>query len=383
MMLPLFSRYLLFFLVFSVVHTGAQPSVESPLATGVPSYLVASRIEILDRQTPVLLVHNESVQAYIDVYTKKRAGHLAAILGRSEVYFPLFEQYLDKYDLPLELKYLAVIESALEPRAKSSSGAYGLWQFLYQASRMFNLSVTTYVDERADPALSTDAACRYLKYLHDNFNDWLLAIAAYNGGIGEVKEAIRRSGGETDYWKLRPFLSEQVQGYVPAFIAAIYAMNHYQSYDITPEAPPYKFDELVIAAVPGGISFKQIASKTSLNIETLSLLNPSYKQNYIPLNDEEVRIVIPGQFESLFIANRDKWKTETFPPADKPTPLGDVRGRVKDLHKVAPGEFFHKIAMDYDCRVEDLMVWNNLKDKDIMAGQILVIWKPVVVKDWK
>ncbi len=373
MILQLLRKYLFFCLVFISAEVGAQTDAGS---VGVPDYLVASRLKALDQASAVPLVYNGSVQAYIEVYTQKRRDHLATIMGRSQLYFPIFEEYLDKYGLPLELKYLSVVESALDPRAKSTSGAYGLWQFLFHASRMFDLKVTTYVDERADPVLATDAACRYLKYLYDNFNDWTLALAAYNGGIGEVKEAIRKSGGERDYWKLRPYLSEQVRGYVPAFIAVNYVMNHYRSYGIVPESPEFSFDDLTTAEVPGGLSFQQISGKVKVAVETLSLLNPSYKLNYIPQQTEPVRIVVPGSALPLFIENRNGWRLESRPPSATLPPIGDVSGRVKDWHKVAPGEFFHKIAMAYNCRIEDLMAWNHLTDKSIDAGQILVVWRP-------
>ncbi len=373
MILRFLCSYLVLCFVFVTSATFAQPDV---VAHDVPDYLVSSRLKTLDQLTSISLVYNDDVQAYVDVYTKKRPEHLANILGRSQLYFPLFEEYLDKYGLPLELKYLSVVESALDPRAKSSSGAYGLWQFLYHASRMFDLKVSTYVDERADPVLATDAACRYLKYLYDNFNDWTLALAAYNGGIGEVKEAIRKSGGEKDFWKLRPYLSEQVRGYVPAFIAANYVMNHYRSYGIVPSLSPFIFDDLATTEVPGGLSFKQISEKVKVDVETLSMLNPSYKLDYIPQQKEPVRIVVPGSTLPLFNKNRDAWRLENSPPSKTLPLIGDVSGRVKDWHRVAPGEFFHKIAMAYSCRIEDLMAWNHLKDKSIDVGQILVVWKP-------
>jgi membrane-bound lytic murein transglycosylase D len=346
----------------------------------VPEYLVESRIEKLNLKTPLPLNYNEYVQAYIDVYTLKRPKHLSGILARSAMYFPLFEEYLDKYDLPLELKYLAVIESALDPNAKSSSGAYGLWQFLYQASRMFDLKVDSYIDERADPVKATDAACRYLKYLYANFNDWLLAIAAYNVGIGVVKDAIEKSGGEKNYWQLRPFLPEQVRGYVPAFVAANYAMNYYKSYNIEPASVQYSFDDLSTTLINGGISFQQITNLTGISSEILKLLNPVYKMNYIPVQSTPVRIVIPENKLSVFRRVQPLFKTENAPVALELSAFGDTLGRVRSIHIVSPGEFFHEIAMKYQCRVEDVMVWNNLNDKHLFAGQELIVWQPCLKK---
>ncbi len=337
---------------------------------------VELRMKKLDYQTPLPLDYNQHVQAYIDVYTRERTEHLSNILGRADLYFPLFEEYLDKYDLPLELKYLAVTESALEPRARSSSGAYGLWQFLFQSSRMFELEVNSYVDERADPVKATDAACRYLKYLYANFDDWLLAIAAYNGGIGAVKEAIIKSGGERDYWKLRPYLSEQVRGYVPAFVAVNYAMSHYESYGIQPKPAVISYDDIVTTSIKGGISFRQISEQTGISMDLLRLLNPSYKMDFIPVQSSSVRIVVPEDKIELLHEKQPFFFEESAPPSTGISETGDTTGREKTNHIVAPGEFFHQIAMKYNCRIEDLMKWNGFEDKFLFAGQILTVWKP-------
>jgi len=342
----------------------------------VPDYLVESRIEKLNRQTPMPLTYNRHVQAYVDVYTKKRPDHLSKILGRADMYFPLFEEYLDKYQLPLELKYLAVIESALDPEARSSSGAVGLWQFLYQASRMFDLKVTSYIDERSDPVIATDAACRYLQYLHQNFDDWLLVIAAYNGGIGTVKNAIAKAGGETDFWKLRPYLTDQIRGYVPAFIAVNYVMNHYDSYGIEAASGKFTYDDLLTTSVNGGISFEQISEKTGIPMDVLRELNPSYKMDYIPVKPGPVKIVVPETKIEVFHQEQPHFQSEKAPPTPERPASGDTTGRLKTQHIVAPGEFFHEIAMQYHCRVEDLMQWNDLDNKFLFAGQVLTVWKP-------
>ncbi len=372
-------RCLLIYGVFLILFVEMSSGQSRDRKVFVPEYLVESRIMKLDFQSPVALNYNSHVQAYIDVYTQKRPEHLANILARSELYFPLFEEYLDKYDLPLELKYLAVIESALDPKAKSSSGAYGLWQFLYQASRMFDLKVDSYIDERADPVKSTDAACRYLQYLHANFNDWLLAIAAYNGGIGAVKEAIVKSGGEMDYWKLRPYLSDQVRGYVPAFVAINYAMKHHRSYDIKPAPRDFSFDDLLTTSLQGGISFKQISERTGISVEVLRNLNPSYKRDYIPVQTEPVRIILPEEKLNIFHQQQSFFRTEDVPPVGQCPAFGDTTARNKENHIVAPGEFFHQIAMKYQCRIEDLMAWNDFDNKFLYAGQELIVWKPVAV----
>lgn len=366
----------LFFLTGFVLAQEGNGDVRSH----VPGYLVESRIEKLDRQTPIPLPCNPHVKAYVDVYTQKRPEHLSGILARAQMYFPLFEEYLDKYELPLELKYLAVIESALDPKARSSSGAVGLWQFLYQASRMFDLTVTSYIDERSDPVKATDAACRYLKYLHRNFDDWLLTIAAYNGGIGAVKEAIAKAGGEKDFWKLRPYLSDQIRGYVPAFIAVNYAMKYHRSYGIKPGNTQFSYDDLMTTSVTGGVSFEQIANKTGISMEVLRRLNPAYKMDYIPVSTETVRIVIPTDKIEVFHQQQPHFQTEKTPPMPAKPVYGDTTDRVIKEHIVEPGEFFHEIAMKYQCRIEDLMHWNDLEDKFLHAGQVLTVWEPEMQK---
>jgi len=336
-----------------------------------PEWMVKKRIEALNYQTPIQLDYNETVQAYIDVYTVKRREHLANIISRSKLYFPLFEEYLDKYNLPLELKYLAVIESALDPRAKSKSGAMGLWQFLYHAGTMFELNVSTYVDERSDPILATEAACKYLEYLYRNFNDWQLALAAYNGGVGMVKNAIERSGGKRNYWELRPYLPDQVKGYVPAFIGALYAMSYAENYDIDEVPTKYNFSELDTVFIRKSLSFKQIADACGSSVDEISFLNPTYTKELIPVDSKPVSIFLPKKYVNDFVKNEHLVYGETKLLLTK----AEFEDKEKIIHIVAKGEYFHKIAIDYECTIEDIMQWNHLKTKDLYPGQALEIWK--------
>ncbi len=336
-----------------------------------PKWMIEKRLEALNYQTPIQLDYNEAVQAYIDVYTVKRREHLGRILSRSKLYFPLFEEYLDKYNLPLELKYLAVIESALDPRAKSKSGAKGLWQFLYHSGTMFGLNVTTYIDERNDPVLATEAACKYLEYLFRSFNDWQLALAAYNGGIGVVKKAIERSGGKTNYWELRPYLPAQVKGYVPAFIAANYAMKYYSNYDIKQPQLKYNFNDLDTIFIQQSISFDVISNIVGISKEDLSFLNPIFTKEIIPVNQQAVRLFIPKEYSSTFVKKepllyQGENRMQTQNPQSQLT---------KVIHIVAKGEYFHKIAIEHECTIDDIMKWNNLNSKEIHPNQQLIIWK--------
>ncbi len=334
-----------------------------------PGWMVKKRMDALNYQTPIQLDYNNNVQAYIDVYTVKRREHLSNIISRSKLYFPIFEEYLDKYDLPLELKYLAVIESALDPRAKSKSGAKGLWQFLYHAGKMFDLEVTTYIDERSDPVLATEAACKYLQYLYRNFNDWHLALAAYNGGVGVVKNAIERSGGITNYWELRPYLPDEVKGYVPAFIAATYVMNYFSNYDIIEKPGRFSFSQLDTVFVQQPISFLQISDVTGISTDDLSFLNPIFTKETIPVNDTPARIFLPKQYIESFVKNEPqlyRYKS--------PTPPNDTEME-KVVHVVEKGEYFHKIAIIYNCTVEEIVEWNHLKSKNLHPGQELIVYK--------
>lgn len=336
----------------------------------VPESQIRQKMATLNKQSPIRLDYNQHVQAYIDVYTVRRRDHLSRIIGRSELYFPMFEAYLDKYGLPLELKYLAIVESALDPRAKSSSAAMGLWQFLYHTSRMFDLEVSSFVDERCDPVKSTEAACKYLQYLYRNFNDWHLALAAYNVGIGEVKKAMEKTG-KTRFWDLAPHLPEQARGYVPAFIAANYVMATYADYNVSPQKNNYLWHEIDSVLVDKSLSFDQIAKAIDLGVDDISFLNPMFTKNYIPVGQKPVYIALPSAKIPLFMREQKKM-SETMPPQSL------ANGRNGELKKVVytvkRGEFFHKIAIQHHCRIEDIMQWNNLKSQQLFAGQQLVIW---------
>lgn len=341
-----------------------------------PEWMFKNRVSELNKNSLIRLDYNEQVQAYIDVYTIKRREHLSNIIGRSEMYFPLFEEYLAKYELPMELKYLAIVESALDPKAKSKSGAMGLWQFLYHASRMFDLKVDNFVDERCDPVKSTEAACRYLNYLYQNLNDWQLALAAYNGGIGVVQKAIERSGGKTDFWELQPYLPQAVCSYVPAFIAVNYVMNNYHRHDITPKKPTISFDEVDTVYINKSLSFTQIHKASKVPVDVIEWLNPAYIRNYIPVDNNPVMLFLPKSGIGNFINAEDSLVEELLPVGVSP-PVGDKTGREPITHVVKKGEFFHKIAIDNHCRIDDIIYWNNLKSRNLYVNQKLMVWRPV------
>ena len=339
-----------------------------------PDYIYARRMERLDQQSPITLEYNTQVRAYIDVYLERRRDHLANILGRAELYFPIFEEYLSKYNLPQELKYLAVIESALDPKAKSKSGAMGLWQFLYHAGLMMDLKVTSYEDERCDVRKSTDAACRYLKYLFQNLGDWQLALAAYNGGLGQVQKAQERAGGgKKTFWELSPYLTAEMRSYVPAFIAVNYVMNYYQMHNVTPAKPDFTISDVDTVYVNMSLSFDQIGRAAGVKREVLQQLNPQYVKDFIPYDDTPKRLTLPRNNVSRFLRYERLLRPDAAP--DLTGYFGVIRiERDTITHVVSKGEYLHKIAMQYKTTAADIMAWNSMETKDIKIGQRLTIY---------
>ena len=336
----------------------------------VPEYIYQRRMEQLDKQSPIKLEYNAQVRAYIDVYLERRRDHLSNIISRSELYFPIFEEYLAKYNLPQELKYLAIIESALDPKAKSKSGAMGLWQFLYHAGLMLDLQVTSYEDDRCDPYKSTDAACRYLAYLFQNLNDWQLALAAYNGGIGTVQKAIERSGGKKTFWELSPYLTNEMKSYVPAFIAVNYVMNNYTLNNLIPGKPKYTFEDIDTVYVNLSLGFDQISRASGLSREDLKMLNPQYIKDFIPYDDMPRPLVLPRNNVNRYLRNEPHLKPDAAPDL---TGYFGEQHEVNRKHIVKAGEYLHKIAMMYGTTVEDIMTWNSMTTKDVKIGQNLTI----------
>lgn len=345
-----------------------------------PDLVYEYRIGSMNSQSPVPFVYNKHVRAYIDVYTVRKRDQLSRMLGLAELYFPIFERYLDLYNLPLELKYIAIIESALNPLAVSRSGATGLWQFMYNSSRMFDLEVNSYMDERRDPVQATIAACKYLQYLYRVFGDWQLVIASYNGGPGKVRNAIIRSGGKTSFWEIRPYLPLETQNYVPAFMGAAYAMQYHYEHNVLPEKPRYYFHQTDYVMVERDLPLAHVSKVLGIPMEVLRYLNPVYKKDHIPYDGEPMRLVLPTEMVSPFIKNEKQIYEYKEPSADFHSiqqGAGSTKGRVKIIHNVNPGDFFHRLAVDYNCTVDDILVWNNIRKQDgLLVGQKIIIWVP-------
>lgn len=262
-------------------------------------------IERLSRLPNVMeMPYNEIVQKFIDRYTGRLRHSVSYMLGASNFYIPIFEEALEAYGLPLELKYLPVIESALNPKATSHAGAAGLWQFMVATGKQYGLEINSLIDERRDPIKSSYAAAHYLKDLYNIFGDWSLVIAAYNCGPENINKAIHRADGQADYWKIYPYLPRETRGYVPAFIAANYVMNYYCEHNICPMRTtlPAKTDTVVVSK---DVHLKQIADVCGIDIEELRTLNPQYRRDIVNGNNKPSVIRLPTNATNTFIANED------------------------------------------------------------------------------
>ena len=345
------------------------------------SLTYAKRFEALNANSPFSIVYNSQITGYINLYAKRRKRTTAKMLGLAPLYFPIFEENLDKYNLPLELKYLPIVESALNPKAKSRVGAGGLWQFMYRTGKMFDLEVTSYYDERSDVYKSTDAACRYLKSLHKMYDDWDLALAAYNCGPGNVNKAIRRSGGKKNYWEIRSYLPRETRGYVPAFIAVNYIMNYASEHNIYPKTPDISCFKVDTVALSDHLSFTQLSEYLDIPIEYIEFLNPTYKQNFIPNTGEANTLCLPTEKMGDFLTNekaiyalkteKDKKDSVAF-AQNKPVTSGKRGNAV--VYRVKSGDVLGSIANRYHCRVSQIKDWNNLYSDRLKIGQKLYIY---------
>lgn len=364
-----------------IVDTGLLNVYNFP-ADSIPVYpdsILLERVESLNQQSIVELVFNKQVKTYINVYAVKRRELASKVLGLAEVYFPLFEESLDKYNMPLELKYLAVVESALNPTANSRAGAKGLWQFMYGTGRMYGLKTNSLVDDRFDPYKATDAACRHLEDLYDIYGNWSLALAAYNSGAGNVNKAIRRAGGVKSYWAVWPYLPRETRGYVPAFIAVMYIMNYAAEHNIYPIKPDIFYAEIDTVMVNDVVSFDQISELLNVPMNELKFLNPAYKTGIIPTTaDKKYVLRLQHQYIASFIDNEKAlYAYKTDKGIEKEKLLAEIKkAKERNIHIVRNGENLGLIAQKYRCSVRSLKSWNNLRSNTIYPGQKLVVFAP-------
>jgi len=332
-------------------------------------------IDRLSRLNNIIPMHfDEDVRRYINMYVN--GTKIPYILGIENRYFPIIEQTLDANGLPEELKYLAIVESALNPAAVSRMGASGLWQFMYGTGKLYGLEINSLIDERRDPILSTQAACRYMKSLYGIYHDWLLVLAAYNSGPGTVNKAIRRAGGQNNYWKIQAYLPKETRAYVPLFIAATYVMNYYAYHQIYPvdTGDPMPTDTVMVSQA---IHFEQIAAVLNIDLSLIQSLNPQYKCDIVPGNTKPRPIRLPVLQVYAFVEKETEIanykKDELF--AKYATTVSLPNGsKEKIIHKVVKGDTFRKLESKYGVSMAQIKKWNNLKSNTLVIGRKLTIY---------
>ncbi|MFL1010581.1 LysM peptidoglycan-binding domain-containing protein [Flavisericum labens] len=343
----------------------------------LPTDTLKARLKELDARTPFNVEYNPSLESVIKSYLKRRREHLQKLMTLSAFYFPMFERELDLYDIPLEVKYLAIVESALKPRAKSRVGATGLWQFMFSTGKMYGLDVSSYVDERSDPIKSTEAAAKYLAKLYEIFGDWDLALAAYNSGPGNVTKAIRRSGGYKNYWNIRHNLPRETAGYLPAFLANMYIFEYAEEHGFKKYRPQLAYFETDTIRVKQMITLDQVSEVTGTPIEELQFLNPSYKLDIIPfIKDENYTLRLPREVVGEFVNNEKEiyaFAKSEFDKREKPMPQL-IEANQKLRYRVKSGDYLGKISRMYGVRVSDIKRWNGLRSNNLKIGQRLTIF---------
>jgi len=352
---------------------------EQPFTADINTDTLKMRLARLNEKTPFNVVYNPSLENVIKSFLTRKRGLMERMLTISQFYFPLFEQEFDNHDIPIEMKYLSIVESALNPKARSRVGATGLWQFMYGTGKEHGLDVNSYVDERSDPIKSTRAACEYLNRVYKIFNDWDLALAAYNSGPGNVNKAIRRSGGYTNYWNIRRNLPRETAGYVPAFLATMYLFEYAEEHGLKGkkvERPYFETDTIHVKSL---ITFDQISELVGISKEELEVLNPSYKLKVIPfVKGKDYSLRLPRDVMGKFVTNEAaiyahvekelKSKESPLPALVKAAEQNRIRYRVRS------GDFLGKIAERYGVRVSQIKNWNGLRSNNLRIGQRLTIY---------
>jgi len=359
--------------LFTLIHETTGDNIEKK----VNKELLIDRFEMINQKTPFQIAYNPILEREIAKYLRGDATLIRRMLQVSAFYFPLFEQILDENDLPLELKYLAIVESALDPKARSYVGAKGLWQFMYSTGKSFGLDVNNYVDDRSDPLKSTKAAAAYFKQLYQIFDNWDLALAAYNSGPGNVSKAIRRSGGYTNYWNIRPYLPKETADYVPRFYAILYLFEHAKEHGLSAESLERTYLETDTIHIKRSITFDHIAEELPITKDQLAVLNPSYRMATIPyVKGKDYALRLPKALIGDFISAEG----EVYALAKKQEDASEkplaalVSGPERLRYRVKSGDALSIIADRYGVSVKQIRSWNNLSGNVIRVGQRLTIY---------
>lgn len=356
----------------------------------LPTDLLKARLQEMDEKSPFHIEYNQGLENIIKSFLKNRKRSFERLMAVSEFYFPLFEEAFDKQNVPLEIKYLAVVESALNPKAVSRVGATGLWQFMYQTGKQYGLKIDSYVDERSDPLKATEAAAQYMKNMYAIFGDWDLVLASYNSGPGNVAKAIRRSGGQQNYWNIRKNLPKETQGYLPAFLATMYIYEYHKEHGIKPEKAPIKQFATDTVMIKRQMSFKQISELIDIPVAQLQILNPSYKLNVVPAYNGQTHFLrLPQDKMAVFTSNESKIYAYVDREANlRERPFQIVRPIVTQdsvntfqrlaqakvrYYRVKRGDNLSTIAQKYDVAVDDLKKWNNIRGNNVAYGKNLKI----------
>ncbi|WP_409417759.1 LysM peptidoglycan-binding domain-containing protein [Flavobacterium sp. PS2] len=355
----------------------------------LPTELLKQRLEAMNEKSPFNIQYNQGLENIIKSFLKNRKKSFSRLMALSEYYFPMFEEAFAKQNVPLEIKYLAVVESALNPKAVSKMGATGLWQFMYHTGKQYNLKIDSFIDERSDPLKASTAAADYMSKMYKIFGDWELVLASYNSGPGNVSKAIRRSGGKQTYWDIRSYLPKETQGYVPAFLATMYLYEYHKEHGIVPDRAVVQHFQTDTVRIKEKMSFRQISNLLDVPEAQLQLLNPSYKLNVVPFyQDEEHFLRLPKDKVAIFTSNEDKIyaylnhessskinRLQTLIAATKlasPKTNQTVVSKTQ-IYKVRSGDNLGSIASKYDVSINQLKKWNNLKSNSIALGKSLKI----------
>jgi len=357
----------------------------------LPTALLKQRLKEMDSKSPFHIEYNQGLENIIKSFLRNRKKAYERLMAVSEYYFPLFEDALAKQNVPLEIKYLAVVESALNPKAVSRVGATGLWQFMYQTGKQYNLNIDSYVDDRSDPLKATEAAAQYMTNMYKIFGDWDLVLASYNSGPGNVAKAIRRSGGQQNFWNIRKYLPQETQGYVPAFLATMYIYEYHKEHGIVPNRAVVKHFATDTIMIQKQITFKQISDLLDIPVAQLQILNPQFKLNVIPAYfDNKHFLRLPLDKIAVFTSNEDKiyaYVQHELDQREKPFSRFQNAFASRDsiesgesytvsrtkFHKVKRGDDLSEIANRYDVSMSDIKKWNKLKSNKVALGRKLKI----------
>lgn len=371
-------RFLLLFVLFlSCLSLAAQEEISDStrFTTNVSDEELMRRLEAMNPF--ITLPFNSTVKNYMVLYSEKMSRQMGLMLAKSEYYFPIFEEILSKYHLPLELKYMAVIESHLSPTAESKAGALGMWQFMFRTAKLYGLKITSFMDERLDVEKSADAAARYLMDAYNVFGDWNLAICSYNCGFGNVRKAIQLADGKRDFWSIWPYLPRETRGYVPAFTGAMYAFHYAREYGLQPADlnMPVEVDTFEIRR---NLHFRQISEVVGVPLDTVKLLNPQYTHEIIPGNSGTCILNIPATWTEAFIGGLDSLYVHRAADLLNPQVLKNIEEAgvpQRVAYKVKEGDILGRIALKHGVTVAQIKKWNHLKSDIIRPGQILYIYK--------